>query len=133
MVKRVLHISQLEAQGMEGSQDSVMVSIMGASRPEAHLQPGWRAILRTAFDDVDREAPNAIQPDQALQLIDFLDEWSEHVSYIVVHCAAGISRSAAVARFAAERYGVEFNWSYDLYNRFVYQRLVEGARAVDTA
>lgn len=125
--QRVSHVSQIQARKLEGSLDAIMVSIVGPSGSPCELQSGWRAILRVYFSDSDQEGPDSIQPHHAEQILDFLDKWSNQVVYIVIHCAAGVSRSAAVARFAAERYDLPFDWSYYSYNKLVYKRLLEAA------
>jgi protein-tyrosine phosphatase len=47
------------------------------------------------------------------------------VEGIMVHCKAGISRSAAVAKYIADKYKLPFNHSYDRYNKQVYGMLIE--------
>lgn len=61
-----------------------------------------KAILKLKFDDVDgfqdkllfNEIPMSLT--QAKQIADFVLQWKDKVDLIVVHCEAGISRSAGV-------------------------------------
>lgn len=123
MATAVTHVAQVIAEAMPGDARSVLISIVGAQAPRARLQPGWADVLRLHFDDIKRDRPEAFQRAHAYQVIEFLDHWAPEVDRIVVHCAAGVSRSAAIARFAAERLGLGFDWSYDQYNCLVYATL----------
>lgn len=67
------------------------------------VQPGLRAVLRLAFDNVDPTGPTklttsvAFTREQAEAIWRFVSEHKDHVDAIVVHCEAGHSRSPAVA------------------------------------
>jgi len=43
---------------------------------------------------------------------------------VIVHCEGGISRSAAVSKFVAQIYNLEFPEGYSLYNRHVFSTLL---------
>lgn len=64
--------------------------------------PHIKAILRLAFDDVDGFQDKMFSTDQpmtltqAKEIANFVLEWKDKVDLIVVHCEAGISRSAGV-------------------------------------
>ena len=62
-------------------------------------------LLILYFDDVDAGFPNAMTPEQACAIVDFVR--LEDNRPIIVHCTAGISRSGAV--------GEVLNW---YFNRF---------------
>ena len=81
---------------------------------DANLHPNWYKVFRIRFWDVTKRLESgfvlaghpatAIDPmteDQAKELADFIKENEDCT--ILVHCRAGISRSAAVARFLMER------------------------------
>lgn len=55
-----------------------------------------KAILRLQFED-DDNGPNIITENDATKIINFVNKWQDWVSEIIVHCEAGISRSAGVA------------------------------------
>ena len=62
-------------------------------------------LLILYFDDVDAGFPNAMTPEQAREIVDFVR--IEDNRPIIVHCTAGISRSGAI--------GEVLNW---YFNRF---------------
>lgn len=96
------------------------------------LMPGWENLLRLYFSDIDKPQSNYVlfNEEHAKSIIDFIKKIShtgidcEKVDIIIVHCAAGISRSAAVAKFVAYFFEDEtFNHEYSMYNRHVYSVL----------
>jgi predicted protein tyrosine phosphatase len=101
---------------------------------KANLKEGWSALLRLQFHDIGGNYGNEADKDlvrmsdeQADSVIDFLDKISadETTEYLIVHCQAGISRSAAVALFAHEYY-TEFRYDLlgaDRHNQFVRHKL----------
>ena len=62
-------------------------------------------LLILYFDDVDEGFPNAMTPEQARTIVDFVR--IEDNRPIIVHCTAGISRSGAV--------GEVLNWYFNCY------------------
>ena len=94
------------------------------------LHPNWQEVLRVEFDDVSIRGDSlpGITADQAGEIIDFLDAVQDKVETVVMHCLAGVSRSAGVAKFIAERYALDFDHGYGLYNRLVYDTLKEVVR-----
>jgi rhodanese-related sulfurtransferase len=55
-------------------------------------------ILRMVFDDIDIESNGTMFTEEnALTILNYVDEYIQDVSRIVVHCHAGVSRSVAVA------------------------------------
>lgn len=79
---------------------------------EAEVEPGFAAVLRLRFSDVDpaREAvPHVAEcftPDQASDLVAWCDRWLEggRAAHVFVHCWAGRSRSAAIAWWISKQY-----------------------------
>lgn len=55
-----------------------------------------KSVLRLNFDDVDTECDNAISDADAEKIVNFVTAWKNEVDLIVVHCEAGVSRSAGV-------------------------------------
>ncbi len=111
--------------------DWAMISITGFNpytvNNEADLHPDWAEVLRLEFDDVSIRGDHlhGITEEQAAQIIAFLNAVQHKVDKVFVHCLAGVSRSAGVAKFIADRYGLEFDHTYGLYNRLVYDTLKE--------
>lgn len=99
-----------------------------------YTEMGWKvehkSILTLRFDDIEGymgpEYRNFDYLD-ALKILSFVRDTNG--DDIVVHCHAGVSRSAAVAKFLSEKMGYELRYhplgskSTDRYNREVYRTL----------
>ena len=77
----------------------VSISDMDKESPELFNNPdnGMFRQFRVHFDDVDIGQPNCITDEQAGTIAEFVFEIRNEADKIVVHCEAGISRSAGVA------------------------------------
>lgn len=53
-------------------------------------------VLSLWFDDEEKPHPNCITSDDAYKIINFVNKYVDKVDEIVVHCSAGVSRSAGV-------------------------------------
>jgi len=71
-------------------------------------------------DDESQELLRTARMEKAAALRD-----SHEVEGVLVHCHAGISRSAAVAKWIAEKYELPYPERYMLYNKHVYRTLRE--------
>ena len=131
MISAVSFVDHATAESIVPEPDWAMISITGFNpydvNNQAQLHPHWGEVLRLAFDDVSIRGDDlhGITEEQAAQIIAFLDAVQDKVDKVVVHCLAGVSRSAGVAKFIAERYALEFDHTYGLYNTLVYQTLKE--------
>ena len=56
--------------------------------------------------------------------VEFVRLVAPNVEGILVHCKAGISRSAAVAKWICERFDLPFSDRYTQFNQHVYTMLV---------
>lgn len=93
----------------------------------AELQDGWHSILRLWFHDLSRPWQNYILFDNELadQVIDWLVQHSRNMSAVYIHCAAGESRSAGVARFLSKIYKLDFDHVAGRgFNPLVYRTLI---------
>ena len=91
----------------------------------------WKDILRLEFNDVD---PAHISKDEtryrlfntndAIEILKFLKKHQADTVDVIVHCEAGISRSAAVAKFIAHVYNLDFPEHYSIYNKHVFSTLL---------
>lgn len=52
--------------------------------------------------------------DEAKRIVDFIHKNIENADEIIIHCYAGISRSAAVAKYILDRYP---EYEYDVPNK----------------
>ncbi len=60
----------------------------------------------------------------AKQILDFVGTLPDFINHIVVHCEAGVSRSAAVARFLADhKYNIRMSQYNEARNMYVYMLL----------
>lgn len=126
MLRRVLFVSQKRAEAMPGHARRALISITDAERLPALVRDRWCAVLRLAFDDVDPITFPGADPDkkpfteaQAASIARFVLELPDAVGTLVVHCRAGISRSAGVARAVASCLSLPFPADYHEYNAHV--------------
>jgi predicted protein tyrosine phosphatase len=124
-LKNVIFTGRDQAEASTGWPHWSVISISGLN--PAVLKDGWHSVLRLEFDDIDvGEEPHILfNESHAERVIDFVTavQESHEVEGILVHCQAGVSRSAAVAKWIAERYGMPFPAKYMLYNKHVYRVL----------
>lgn len=135
-IRKVRWVPQHEAEDLLPVYGLGLISITGTDFGRARLQKGWRDLLRVVFDDIETPVDDYVLFDARMadRILDWLDQVDGHVEEIVVHCWAGISRSAAVARFIAGRYGVEeFDFGYRSYNEHVHDLLTRRWQARDEA
>ena len=91
-----------------------------------------RAVCNLFFDD-EESGPNTITEADAAKIKAFLLQWYDKVDQIVVHCDAGVSRSAGVAAAILKYYTIDDsqifdNWKYCpnmLCYRMVLNKLTE--------
>ena len=83
----------------------------------------------TPPDALDVEGSYSLMThEQAQAIVDFVREVAPNVNGIMVHCRAGISRSAAVVKWISGEYQLPFNINYEKYNAFVYRLLKLAAK-----
>lgn len=119
-----------EAHRRVGMVDLAIISITTPGQAKTSLKPGWGGVLRLEFADVD-DGEHAMYRAQAAQIIQFAHQQVLLGRDIIVHCDAGISRSAAVALFLGNVFGQPVYCGalrvtqdrYSLYNRHVMRTL----------
>lgn len=124
-----------------GRDERVLISITTPPVPDsfsAHCAPAvlhedsWKDVLRLEFDDADPSHMNPQQvpgyrlfnEDDAVAILKFLKKHQDDTVYALVHCEAGISRSAAVSKFIALIYNLSFPEQYSIYNKHVFSTLM---------
>jgi predicted protein tyrosine phosphatase len=131
-LKNVIFTGRDQAEASAAWPHWAVISISGLN--PAVLKEGWHSVLRLEFDDIDvvgdfdlSEPYILFSEAQAEQVIEFVQTVrdSHEVEGILVHCQAGISRSAAVAKWIAEKYVLPYPERYMLYNKHVYRTLSE--------
>ena len=133
MIEQVIFTNRRTAEARPGDPAWAVISISQPGDP-AQLIDGWHSVHRVEFHDADpdrtttrkrKEARVVMDAQQAKQIIKFVKDVAPEVVGIMVHCQGGISRSAAVAKWIAERYQLPFDHSYALHNQHVYKLLNE--------
>lgn len=108
MLKQIVALSQLEAEALKPNPPWGIISIREPGG-EVNLQDGWGAILKLEFHDITRyySGYQAFSGEQAEEILDWIQKYivDGPIDRLVVHCAAGISRSQAVALFVYNHYG----------------------------
>ncbi|OQW68726.1 MAG: hypothetical protein BVN34_08620 [Proteobacteria bacterium ST_bin12] len=105
-----------------------------ASEGYANIQDGWHDVLRLSFHDILPSTPDpdgvyALMRDKdAKAIVDFVRYVAPNVEGIIVHCKAGISRSAAVAKWICGDYNLPFNVRYTKYNQYIYLMILMAAQ-----
>jgi hypothetical protein len=128
MLNKVMFVGRATAENTAGLEHWAIISITEPdSIPgEAQLLAGWHAIHRVAFHDIDRTSIGyqLMTIEDAQSIVEFVHAHAENVEGFVVHCKAGISRSAGVAKWIAHAFDLPFNHDYALYNHYVYSLLL---------
>ena len=131
MIQRARHYSESDLTGLAGHSQVGVISI---TVPDTFVQnldeERWPFVLRLYFHDIDKPYQNysLFTEDQADQIIDWLKEHEGEMTGVYTHCAAGISRSAAVTKFISDVYDCFFDERKGaLFNRHVYRVLMERA------
>ena len=130
MLTNVTFMNRGDAAKVNPSDEAAMISIYTPGDEPAKLQPGWKNLLSISFYDSDREidqaSPGFFYPaitEKQAELIYAFVVSHHHCNFLYIHCDAGISRSAAVALFVAERYDLYFPIYHTMFNSLVYSKL----------
>lgn len=111
-------------------------------KPRVNM-PLWHSGIFVQFDDVDRyfkeqifngykkQSLTPISREQAKEIIEYVNHLQENSQSLklIIHCYAGISRSAAVGKFINDYYKMRLPQyeKLSLYNKFVYRTLMDAA------
>ena len=134
MITTVCFLSQAAFENhLRPRKNTIAVSITDLGVAPARIPPEIKFFLRVQFDDLSEEslnvqvghlpdepfkttkliAYNGVLPDgnHAKSIVDFLRPFtvSTELFHLVVHCYAGVSRSAAVATVIAARFGADID------------------------
>lgn len=101
-MKEVIALSQIEAERYISHKPYAIISITDCSTEKlpTFMQSQFLiGLLRLEFDDIDTytEGHKLFNSKQALQILDFVESVKDEIDILVVHCLAGVSRSAGVA------------------------------------
>ena len=130
-MRHVRFLSRRAAADLQPHPGAVLISIHDRSEPPLTPRAGWAAILVQRFHDTDgsQMGLEVFSNDQASEVLKFAQQHQD-CPELTIHCQQGSSRSAALALFLAEKYGVpcyqgtkrvtRTTWKF--YNRMVYER-----------
>lgn len=101
-------VSQSELHYMDGSDDTIVISIRNPHTDPARVAPAFKDKLFLAFDNTDYPSPGLVRFSEAMaeEILAFVTKYEGVASRIVVNCMAGETRSAGVACYLSEKYGV---------------------------
>ena len=142
-------MSKREASKHKPTKPTILISIQDGEKQELPFKQRTNHITRSRyvdtlflyFDDIDPETipgkpimPFAFSDSDAQQIIAFLDRHNKDKDFqeLIIHCQAGVSRSHAIALFAAKYYAQDENLYKKLLeqegkvyggNRYVYNKL----------
>lgn len=129
MLKKVIFVGRHSVETCGPWADWAVISLTEpcSADGEAKLADGWHSVLRLEFHDITKEEEpyQLMDAAQAQQIVDFVRKVALEVEGVIVHCRAGISRSAAVAKWICGQYRIPFSRSYDKWNAHVYGLLCE--------
>lgn len=128
MIERVIFVNRRTIERTYGLQNWAVVSIYEDNL--TNLQQGWYGVYRSKFDDVDPVRPYSSSKTlmtlkHADDIVAFIESVAPNITVLFVNCKGGISRSAAVAKWTAERFSLPFNEHYAEYNKYVYRLMQE--------
>lgn len=115
MIKFVDFISRAKAETLEDQDNLAIISVSEPKVDPALLALPESRILRLSFHDIDPGNEDVsfwklFDEEQARSIIDFVDQLhaASRQFELMVHCRAGISRSAAIALYVANATGCRF-------------------------
>jgi len=136
-------LSQVDAEKHPPRRCEAIISITDPGAPPAELHPGWPAILRIEFGDLEydrhtiaywgaswQSVEGVFRAAHAQDIIRFVErvESDPDIDHLVIHCHAGKSRSAAIATWVAARHAIPPALSWSGRNQTVLDVLEEPAR-----
>lgn len=132
MIKSLEYLSLKEALEFKPQVPTIAISILSPGRAQAALHPEIDPVLRLYFEDTTgKEAttpgPGIFSTDHAREILDFIHHHRDKPvpCHLLVHCEAGISRSAAVAVFVASECSIPLTGQFAFLNPWVLSVLVK--------
>jgi protein-tyrosine phosphatase len=130
MINKTIFVGRATAETTHGWHNWAIISITEPGLNDAaKLLSGWHSVLRCEFFDFEAEMAQRpfmlMTNKEAEAIVEFVHAAAPNVEGILIHCKAGISRSAAVAKWIAQAYQLPFNHEYDRYNKHVFNLLID--------
>lgn len=139
-MKKVLFVSRNTMETLGGDwSDWAAISIADpfGALGKVKLPGKFVHALHLAFHDADpRNEDQAgehlvyLTDDDAHTIVGFVKSVAPLVQGLIVNCHAGVSRSAAIAKWVAGEHGLPFNSHYDRFNKYVFETLVRVGRGM---
>jgi predicted protein tyrosine phosphatase len=127
-LKEIIYVSRREAECKDGKPDWALISISDPFHYPVSLRSGWHSVLRLEFSDIEQPSKPRVlfSVEDARRVMEFVQQVdAAGCEGLLVHCKAGVSRSAAIAKWVVERYGLATEYTFDGYNRHVFKMLCE--------
>ena len=114
-VLTVVVLSASKAARHRPSARTAVISIRGAKDSEITLSTRYRAVLRLVFEDVsifaDQPADDSsLSEEQVASVAMFVREHAD-AGTLLLHCAAGVSRSRSMAAAICDVLGLPYQWT----------------------
>lgn len=134
-IKKVMFVGRHSVENCGSWPDFALISLgePDSSEGDPRIQDGWHDVLRLSFHDITPDtldvagAYTLMTEDDAQKIVAFVKKVAPQVEGIIVHCRAGTSRSAAVAKWICGEYKIPFNVKYRKYNDYVYRLMILAA------
>lgn len=134
MIESIVYLSLDGALEFKPQVQTIAISILSPGRAQATLHPEIAPVLRLYFEDTTGKegtppASGIFNSDQARETIEFIRHHRDKPEpcHLLVHCEAGISRSAAIAVFAASECSIPLTGQFAFLNPWVLSVLVKTA------
>lgn len=133
---KVIVMSQAEAEKISFTPPFAMISItsLGAATFPWINADTDDSLFRLNFLDTD-EKESSISQEEAIRLAKFIKKWYPKVKKFIVHCEAGVSRSAGVAAAILKYFENDdspiFDNAYFKPNMYVYRSVLDALYSID--
>lgn len=139
MLTKVMFVGRYSVENCGPWKDFAVISMGEPDAKEGapQIQEGWHDVLRLSFHDITPDTLDIensytlMHEDDAQKIVNFVRKVAPEVEGIIVHCRAGISRSAAVAKWICGEYNIQFNKDYERYNPYVLNLIMNAANGIE--
>jgi predicted protein tyrosine phosphatase len=133
MINKVMFVSRNAIENLSGDwSDLALISIIEPNAVGIGKinDKAFKRVIHSHFHDVVTgrvydEPVVEMDAKHAMSMVSFLHQIENEIEGVLVNCRAGISRSAAVAKWICESRGLSFNKNYSQYNPHVYKLLLD--------
>lgn len=125
MYQHIEFMSQSSMYCLPNQPEAIAISITGTQSENISVNEKFKDIVYLKFDNVENlhSRLKRFNQEDALQIYSLVKRHEHDATAIYVNCQMGQSRSAAVAMFLAEYYGLEMKQDTSQHVHIVYQFL----------